>query len=295
MKIFKRKSKYSFGITLAFFEVILTILIASLVKVIADDLSVFVILFYRYLFCIPIILITAFYQRKKNTFKIESKIGLCLRTIAGLFSFGFLFAALRYLDLSLMTTLFNTIPLFITILAPLLINEKVGRYRLIMAFIGFIGVFLTINPNLEVIKFNDYGIIFGILCPFFASLMLISLRNLGKTDHPTSTALWYNIFGAMVFFIVCILDKGQIFGLNDLYIVLISIGVLSSLQQVCLSYSHKLVPVSLLAPLRYISVPIGILVGVTYFGEKVQPLFYLGAFVIGVACISILVRENNNN
>ena len=115
MELANLKSKKSFGMTLSLIEVTSTIMIASFVKLIAVDLSVFLILFFRYLFCIPLLFLTSFYQRKKDTFKIISKSGLCVRTVAGLFSFGFLFAALKYIDLSLMTTLFNTIPLFVTL------------------------------------------------------------------------------------------------------------------------------------------------------------------------------------
>jgi hypothetical protein len=58
------------------------------VKLIAGDLSVFMILFFRYLFCVPLLLLTALYQRGKNAFNIKSKSGLTVRTINGLDSFG---------------------------------------------------------------------------------------------------------------------------------------------------------------------------------------------------------------
>ena len=292
MELANLKSKKSFGMTLSLIEVTSTIMIASFVKLIAVDLSVFLILFFRYLFCIPLLFLTSFYQRKKDTFKIISKSGLCVRTVAGLFSFGFLFAALKYIDLSLMTTLFNTIPLFVTLLAPILINEKISFFKIFMALIGFIGVFLIINPSYELLKFDNLGIFFGILCPFCASIMLISLRKLGNTDHPTTTALWYNIFGAVVFCLICIIINIDFRVIENFSFILILIGVLSSLQQICLSYSHKLLPVTLLAPLRYISVPLGILVGIIYFEEKMQPLFYLGAFIIGLTCILIVSKED---
>ena len=164
MELVNLKSKKSFGISLSLVEVTSTILIASLVKLIAAELSVFLILFFRYLFCIPLLFLTSFYQRKKDTFKIMSKSGLFVRTAAGLFSFGFLFAALKYIDLSLMTTLLNTIPLFVTLLAPILINERVGFFKILMALIGFMGVFLIINPSYELLKYNCTNIYFLIKC-----------------------------------------------------------------------------------------------------------------------------------
>ena len=76
------------GITLSLLEVICTIIIASLVKLIAGDLSVLMVLFFRYLFCIPLLMITAIQQRKYNALKINSKFGLIIRTLTGIGSFG---------------------------------------------------------------------------------------------------------------------------------------------------------------------------------------------------------------
>ena len=186
------------GVTLSISEVIFTITIASLVKLIAGELSVFMILFFRYLFCVPLLFLAAIFQRGKSALKIKSKLGLSIRTIAGIATFGSLFGALKFINLSLMATLLQTMPLFITILAPLLIKETVGWYRRTIAITGFIGVFLILNPDAE--EWIDKGVILGVMCPFFGALMLISVRKLGQIDHPTSTALWYNILGSFVFF-----------------------------------------------------------------------------------------------
>ena len=186
---------FPLGITLSITEVVCTITIASLVKLIVGDLSVFMILFFRYLFCVPILFLTAIYQRGKNAFDIKSKSGLSIRTITGLGSFGCLFAALEFIDLSLMTILLQTMPLFVTLLAPFMINEVVGWYRRISVLIGFLGVVLILNPTNE--NWFNYGIMLGLLSPIFGALMTLSVRRLGKTDHPASTALWYNLLGTI--------------------------------------------------------------------------------------------------
>ena len=78
--------------------------------------------------------------------------------------------------------------------------------------------------------------------------MLVSLRKLGQTDHPASTALWYNIFGAIIFFIISILNKVKWPQFDNILLILFIIGIASSFQQICLAQSHKLAPASLLAP-----------------------------------------------
>lgn len=278
------------GISLSITEVICTITIASLVKLISPNLSVFMILFFRYLFCVPLLLITGFSQRKKDTFVIVSKSGLAIRTITGLGSFGCLFAALQFIDLSLMTTLFQTMPIFITLLAPFLIKEVVGWFRRIIALIGFLGVLIILDPFSE--NWFHYGVVLGVLSPIFGALMTLSVRKLSQTDHPTTTALWYNIFGAVFFLIICILNKVQWPEYNEIFIILLIIGFISSFQQICLAYSLKLAPASMLAPLRYISVPIGILSGVYFFNEELSSTFFIGTSIIIISSLIIIKRES---
>ena len=256
---------------------------------IAGELSVFLVLFFRYLFCVPLLILTAIFQRGKDALSIKSKIGLALRTIAGLASFGSLFAALQYIDLSLMTILLQTMPLFVVILAPLLIKESVSWFRKIIAIIGFIGVFIIFNPETE--GWLNHGSILGIMCPFFGALMLISVRKLGQTDHPASTALWYNIFGAIVFLIVSLSNNVLWPKFDSLLLILCIIGIASSFQQICLAQSHKLAPASLLAPLRYISVPIGILIGVFFFKDALSINFFVGTVIIVFSTFIIIRSE----
>jgi drug/metabolite transporter (DMT)-like permease len=284
-----KNNNVSLGISLSVIEVICTISIASLVKLIAGDLSVFMVLFFRYLFCIPLLLITAFYQRQKKAFLIVSKSGLAIRTITGLGSFGCLFAALQFIDLSLMTTLFQTMPIFITLLAPFIIKEVVGWFRRIVALIGFIGVLFILDPFSE--NWLSFGVILGVLSPIFGALMTLSVRNLGKTDHPASTALWYNIFGALFFLFICVFNKVQWPEYNDILFILLIIGFISSFQQICLAYSLKLAPASLLAPLRYISVPIGIITGVYFFNEQLSSTFFIGTAIVIMCSLIIIKRE----
>ena len=284
-----QKSTTSLGIAFSITEVICTIVIASVVKFIAVDLSVFMILFFRYLFCIPLLLITAIYQRKLKAFHVVSKSTLSFRTITGIGSFGCLFSALQFIDLSLMTTLIQTMPLFVTLLAPIVIKEVVGWYRKIIALIGFGGVLLILDPFSK--EWNNIGIIFGLLSPFFGALMTIYVRKLSNTDHPTTIALWYNVFGLIIFMFICILDKSELPKNNHLLFLLIMIGILSSFQQYFLAYSLKMAPVSLLAPLRYISVPIGIVVGVYVFNEIISSTFYVGSLIIVFSSLVIIKRE----
>ncbi|MGB2509140.1 MAG: DMT family transporter [Candidatus Puniceispirillaceae bacterium] len=276
------------GVVLSIGEILFTVAIAALVKLISGDISVFMILFFRYFFCIPLLLLTALLQRGRAAFRVESRINLAIRSAMGLGSFGCLFAALQTIDLSKMTALLQTIPVFVTLLAPFLLGETVGWRRRMAVAIGFIGVVLIIDPSTG--NWLNKGVLLGLASPFFGALMLLSLRRLGQTDHPSTTALWYNIIGAAVFFGVSVSLDIAWPDTADILVLLCLIGVMSSFQQFFLAHSYKLAPASVLAPLRYLSVPFGVGASVIFFDEILTPSFFIGTAILISASFFILKR-----
>ena len=276
------------GVVLSIGEILFTVAIAALVKLISGDISVFMILFFRYFFCIPLLLLTALLQRGRAAFRVESRTNLAIRSAMGLGSFGCLFAALQTIDLSKMTALLQTILVFVTLLAPFLLGETVGWRRRMAVAIGFIGVVLIIDPSTG--NWLNRGVLLGLASPFFGALMLLSLRRLGQTDHPSTTALWYNIIGAVVFFGVSVSLDIAWPDTVDILVLLCLIGVMSSFQQFFLAHSYKLAPASVLAPLRYLSVPFGVGASVVFFDEILTPSFFIGTAILISASFFILKR-----
>ena len=277
------------GVTLSIGEVLFTVAIAAMVKLIANDISVFMILFFRYMLCIPLLLLTATFQRGAAAFRVQDKAKLALRSAMGLGSFGCLFAALQTIELSKMTALLQTIPIFVTLLAPILLGETVGWRRRMAVLIGFVGAVLIVDPT-HADWFNQ-GVLLGIASPFFGALMLLTLRRLGQTDHPSTTALWYNIIGAAVFFGVCLSLDIPMPNSENIVLILCIIGVMSSFQQFFLAHSYKLAPASVLAPLRYLSVPFGVGASVIFFNEKLTSSFFVGTAILVGASFFILKRS----
>ena len=110
--------------------------------------------------------------------------------------------------------------------------------------------------------------------------MNISLRKLGDSDWPITTALWYNFSGAVLFSGICFfgsysvpLDKMTLF-------ILIIVGLIASLQQFVLAVSRAHAPAVKLAPISYLMVPSSIFVGVLFFKETITTSLIVGSIVI---------------
>ena len=121
--------------------------------------------------------------------------------------------------------------------------------------------------------------------------MLVMLRKLGRSDNPASTAISYNGAGAMLFTLLFIW-RGDMLPLEHTnLIILCAIGLLASFQQFSIAFSHQLAPATLLAPLRYLSVPFGIAAGVMIYAESLTIEIVLGSALIVLSSIFILMRE----
>ena len=281
---------YRLGIFTAIFEVIFSIAIATFVKFLSADTSVFAILLFRYLFCMPFLIIIGFIQRGKDLLKADNRSVLIARTILGILGLATWFLAIPILGIIRATVLGQLMAIFITFFAPLLLKEKITLGGWVAVIFGFLGTLIILRPDLE--GWWNYGIIFGILAPFFAGLMNISLRKLGDSDWPITTALWYNFAGAVLFSGICFLGNYQIPSDKVTLFILIIVGLISSLQQFVLAVSRAHAPAVNLAPISYLMVPSSIFVGVFLFKEIITTSLIIGSIVIiGSAYYTVRKRQ----
>ncbi|PQM66016.1 MAG: hypothetical protein CML38_03885, partial [Rhodobacteraceae bacterium] len=112
---------YRLGIVTAIFEIVFSIAIATFVKFLSADISVFVILLFRYLFCMPLLLIIGFMQRGNYLLKVDNRSVLIARTTLGILGLATWFLAIPILGIIKATVLGQLMAIFITFFAPLLV------------------------------------------------------------------------------------------------------------------------------------------------------------------------------
>ena len=274
-------------------QIVMSLVLASMVKVLQPDFSVFVILFFRYLFCLPLLVAYAIFTRGAQFLNITNIQGLALRTGFGLLGLTMWFLSIIYLDISLATALSQTMPIFITGLSVLIAGEKVGLKRSASVFVGFLGVVVLIFPLTPTV--NLLGVFYALLGAFFSALMFVYLRVLGRTDPAVTTAIWYNSTGVVLEGIIAFSFDDfdaiqQLSSLTPLYL-LIALGVCASFQQFFLAQSHMYAQASMLAPLHFLAIPLGIGIGIMFFNESITLKFLMGTAIIIASTYYIVMRE----
>ena len=278
------------GVSVAVGEIAIMVAVSVLVKLVSADIDTVTVLLFRYLLCLPLLVGTAIWQRGSKALSITAPKTLAIRIVTGLISLACFYAALDLMALSLVTVLFQTLTLFVTFLAPLLLGERVGWRRWSAVIVGFGGTMLLLNPSAAA-GWTMAGLLFGLGSPFFGAMMMISLRKLGRRDSPATTAVWHNGCGALIFAGIVVVTGARMPSTGTDLAILVAVGVLSSFQQFGLALSHKLVPASILAPLHYLSIPMGIAAGILLFGEVLTAEIIIGSTIIIASSIFILRRE----
>jgi|TARA_B000000475_G_scaffold268362_1_gene260699 drug/metabolite transporter (DMT)-like permease len=277
------------GIACTLTAVVFGLITGMLVKKVGTDVTVITTLFYRFLFSIPLLLIFAIIARRSSFLQINQKKTLFLRIIFGFSGITFWFLAVRAMPLGQATTLFQSSVIFVTLLSPVLLNEKVGRFRWTAVITGLIGIIIVTNPFSTSISF---AVIYGILAAFSGAILAITLRHLGRSDSPTSIALWYNFSGAVIMaaVILCIPNQLSHIGGQILY-DLILLGIVASVLQIFFTTAYKYLDAVVVSSLRYIQIPLAAIAGYLLFSENMSLNQIVGALIVISSCLVIAWRE----
>jgi drug/metabolite transporter (DMT)-like permease len=294
------KQSLTVGVIFLIIELILSFFIASIVKLLEPNIPIFQILFYRYLLSLPLLVIYGFFKHGSKILQVNNVRLLLLRIICGFLGLAMWFLAVAKIDISLATVLFNTMPLFITILSAIIALERVGLRRSIAVITGFFGVIFIVLPINT--SFDFWGVLYAILGAIFAGLMFVFIRMLGKTNASIPTAIWYNSFGVVISAIILLLSGHNLVNSFSLLMhkdlpwgYLLALGLLASFQQFCLAESHRYADASALAPFHYLAIPIGVAFGVILFNETITAKFLVGAVIIIASNYYILFREKTHS
>lgn len=210
------------------------------------------------------------------------------RTIIGLFAMVTTFGGVALLPLAEATIIQFTVPMFATLLSVLLLKERPGIWRWSAMAVGFVGVLLVTGPSGE--AFPLVGALVGLASAFFAALTSVLLRQLGATEHATTTVFWFSTLSLVP------LSAALPFVARSHapveWLLLAATGTLGGIGQLGFTAALRLAPVSAVVPMDYSSLVWAIALGWLLFGALPGASTLLGAPLIVASGLLILFRES---
>tara|TARA_B100001123_G_scaffold439861_1_gene577599 strand:+ start:501 stop:1451 length:951 start_codon:yes stop_codon:yes gene_type:complete len=281
----------------------------ALIKLLSNEVNLFLIYFFRSL--VGIMLLSAFLFLKKETiiFKTHYPKLTILRGIIFFMSFVLYYFSLSKLFLAKAITLFFVSPFFITILSIIFLKEVVGIKRWLAIFLGFLGVYLVMEPD-----FNNFELYstFPVLCALGYSVTIMIQKITSDKDNLYSQT-FHLYFFALFFSIIlgAILGGGKFFNPSNnnldfllkpwsinsfsMFMILLLIGIITIFGFLCIFQAYRIGSPPSVAPFEYILIPWGLIISWFIWGETLSINAYIGLFLILFGGIYIYLREIRKN
>jgi drug/metabolite transporter (DMT)-like permease len=210
--------------------------------------------------------------------------------LRALFELGatlFFLTGLSMLPIAVASTLGFSSPIFLALLAGIVLKERVGFDRWIVILVGFGGVLMITNP------FSgeaSWALIFPIICACFVALRDIAIRYV-PSDLPSSQVAFTNAWVVMLGGGLYSLYQG--WGDADLswYLWFILLGAALYGGYFFLIIGSRLGELSFISPFKYVSILIAIAYGYLIWDEQPTPVMLAGAAVIVISGIILLSTE----
>ena len=170
----------------------------TLIKLMSDSINIYVIYIVRSIVGILVILTYCWIYKIQLIFKTYYPFITILRVSIFFLGFSLYYFSLSKISLPEAVTLFFVSPFFVTISSKFIMGENIGIYRWSAILIGFIGVYLVLDPN-----FNDFNIytLFPIFCAFFYALTVVIQKKTSDKDS-LFTQILHTYLSAIAFSII---------------------------------------------------------------------------------------------
>lgn len=258
------------------------------VKLLMADHTLVQVLFFRALFgLVP--LAPLLWRDGRRAIATRRPLAHMIRSVIGLGAVGCFFLAVHRLPLAQVTVIGFAAPLLITALAALLLGERVDRGRWLAVAAGFGGVLLVAGPAAWPGGLGGAGAAFAVAGTLLYALMMVLLRDMGRTETAVSTVFWFSMLtlpltGAALPF-AWRTPAAAAWGLFA------AAGILGGVGQLAISQALRLAPASVVAPFDYFHIVVSASLGWLLFAEVPGPATLAGAAVVAGAGLYVIRAE----
>ena len=281
----------------------------ALIKFIYEDCALYELYLGRTLSAAFFLICYMKFTKQKINFKTHYPFLTTLRIICFFFGFSFFYISLTYMSLAMANALFFSSPFFVSILAIIFLNEKVGIRRWLAISFGFIGVFIVLNPNFNEFDFKKLAPIACALC--YSISMTITKYTSDKDNSYTQMIHLY--FGATIISILFFIftGSGQLNTSNDptfqfifrewfvnpayAWPIIILMGFIGALAFFCVFNAYSIASPSVASLYEYSLIIWSIIIGYVLFDNIPTFRTFIGVSIIIGAGIYIYLREKVND
>lgn len=253
---------------------------SAFIKAIGLTLPLPELVFLRCLLALPVLFLIV--RMRGRPLLVKARKLLLLRTLFGMTAMTGFFFALTHLPFAECIFLGRTQPLFIALLAPLLLGERAPAASWFAIATGLSGVALILQPG--VAWSVGAWVAIGAACASALAHMLV--RRLNATEYPLVIVFNFTVltclFGGIWSLPHFVIPSGR------QWTFLICVALFASLGQLFMTLAYQRDRAPVVASASYTSVVLAVLYGYAFWGEIPQPLSWIGGGLIVAGGILLL-------
>jgi drug/metabolite transporter (DMT)-like permease len=249
-------------------------------RALAPELDTFEMMFYRSLIGIVIVLVVGGALRRLHEITTR-RLGLhLLRNVFHFSAQNLWFFSLTFIPLAQVIALEFTAPLWVTLLAPLVLGERITRIRAIATGIGFLGILIVARPGFTEI---NPGVIAAAASAIGFAGNILFTKRLTRTASITCILFWLVVMQAVMGFVAAGWDGDIAWPSAAAWPWLAVIGCAGLLAHLCLTNALAIAPAAVVVPFDFLRLPVIAVVGMLVYAEALDIFVFVGAAVIFAA------------
>ena len=197
------------------------------------------------------------------------------------------FFAIAVVPLGKAVAIHFVLPIFVMVLAVIVLRERVGIRRMSAALVGFGGVLLVLRPNEFGIGWPEIMILGSALC---YATTVIFLKYMVKSETPLALTFYTNFF-ILLFTIPPTIWFWVPPSVDDIFPIL-AIGVTGTFAPLLYTTALRIADASIIAATDFLRLPITAGLAFALFGEVPDIWVWIGGGTIFLSTWYIAVRES---
>jgi drug/metabolite transporter (DMT)-like permease len=243
----------------------------------SSDLDTFEIMMYRSFIGIVIVAVVA---GVTGTWKEITKrhIGThFIRNAAHFTGQNLWFYAVTVIPLAQVFALEFTSPLWVIILAPFILGERLTAIRALAAVMGFVGILIVARPDATTL---NAGVITAASSAIFFALTTMFTKRLTRTETVTCILAYLTVIQA-IFGIICAGYDGDIATPTAQTLpYLLMIGCAGLVAHFCITKALTIAPAMVVVPIDFVRLPVIAVIGMLLYQEQLDVWVFVGAAII---------------
>lgn len=239
--------------------------------------EVFEVLAYRSLVGLVLVVTLAAALGRLNRISARRLPGHALRNAVHFSGQALWFWAVTQIPLAQLFALEFTAPLWVILLSPLLLGERLTPVKLLATALGFAGILLVAQPDFAAL---DPGLLAAAGCAVFFAATMILTKRLTRSEDLFSILFWLTVFQAL--FGLGLSFRDGAITLPDAQTApwLALIGLCGVVAHLCLTKALSLAPASFVGPVDFLRLPVIALVAAVLYQEPVTMGLIFGSLLI---------------